>query len=156
MELALPQPLNRLRDRPGWILSLALHLGMVLLALWYLAGRPMVPAALPALPVELVRLGAGAARPAPRLPAQCRGAPRPARAAAPPARRRAPRCDGSSRWTNSPPSCRALAQLSAPDTSLSIGGGNGAGGAGNGNGAYGLKDFIRAQILAAAGLPDLS
>ena len=42
---------------------------------------------------------------------------------------------------------RALAQLSAPDTPLTIGGGAGDGGSGNGQGAYALRDFIRAQIL---------
>jgi len=143
--MAPDQPLQRLRDQPGWTLSLALHLGVILLALWYVAARPLLPAPLPTLPVELVALtpapGPSGAAPAPRS-----GAPRPRTAAA-------PKPEGvSPQGTEQPQDelsakLRALAQLSAPQTSLAIGGGNGEGGAGNGNGAYGLRDFIRAQIL---------
>jgi hypothetical protein len=137
--------MQHFRDRPGWALSLALHLGMVLLALWYLAGRPALPPALRTLPVELVRLaptpGPSGAQPAPHA-----GAPRPRQAAAPqpegvrPDAIQQPLDELSARL-------RALAQLSAPDTPLAVSGGNGEGGAGNGNGGYSLRDFIRAQIL---------
>jgi len=133
------------RDRPGWALSLALHLGMLLLALWYLAGRPALTPPLTTLPVELVALvpvpGPSGAQPAPRS-----GAPRPHPAAAPqlegvrPDATQQPEDELSAKL-------RGLAQLSAPDTPLAVGGGNGEGGAGNGNGAYALRDFIRAQIL---------
>ena len=144
--------LQHFRDRPGWALSAVLHLGMALLALWYLAGQPPITPPL-TLPVELVTLapvsGPSGAPPAPRS-----GAPRPRPAAAPqtegvkPDATRQPEDELSARL-------RALAQLSAPDTPLAVGGGNGDGGAGNGNGAYALRDFIRAQILRRW-LPSLS
>jgi hypothetical protein len=152
MAHALP-PLQHLRDRPGWALSLALHAVMALLALWYLAGRPALPPALPALPVELVTL-APAPAPSGAQPAPRAGAPRPRPAAAPkpegvkPDGQEQPLDELSARL-------RALAQLSAPDTPLAAGGGNGDGGAGNGAGGYALRDFIRAQILRRW-LPSLS
>ncbi len=145
--------LQQFRDRPGWALSLTLHLGMLLLALWYLAGQPALSPPTVTLPVELVAL-APAPGPSGAQPAPARGAPRPARAAAPQAEGvkpdavQQPLDELSARL-------RALAQLSAPDTQLALGGGNGDGGAGNGNGAYGLRDFIRAQILRRW-LPSLS
>ena len=145
--------LQQFRDRPGFALSLVLHLAMLLLALWYLAGRPTLTPPLVTLPVELVALvpapGPSGAQPAPH-----RGAPRPRPAAAPqaegvkPDATQQPEDELSARL-------RALAQLSAPDTPLAVGGGNGDGGAGNGNGAYALRDFIRAQILRRW-LPGLS
>lgn len=142
-------PLQRLRDRPGWALSLVLHAGMVLLALWYLAGRPALPPQLRTLPVDLVLLaptptpapGPSGAQPAPRT-----GAPRPRPAAAP--KPEGVRPDATEQPLDElSAKLRALAQLSAPDTPLTAGGGNGEGGAGNGSGGYALKDFIRAQIL---------
>jgi hypothetical protein len=145
--------LQRLRDRPGWALSLALHLGVALLAVWYLAARPALPPPLRTLPVELVALapapGPPGARPAPRA-----GAPRPRPAAA-------PKPEGVKPDAVAQPEdelsakLRALAQLSAPDTPLAVGGGKGDGGSGRGNGAYALRDFIRAQILRRW-LPGLS
>jgi hypothetical protein len=145
MALALPHPLQRLYDRPGWVLSLALHLGVVLLAIWYLAARPVLPPPQRALPVELVTLapasGPSGAQPAPRA-----GAPRPRPAAA-------PRPEGVKPDATEQPQdelsakLRALAQLSAPDTPLAVGGGTGEGGSGRGAGTYALRDFIRAQIL---------
>jgi len=142
-------PLQRLRDRPGWALSLALHTCMVLLALWYLAARPGLPPPLRSLPVDLVTLaptpaaapGRSGALPAPRA-----GAPQPRPAAA-------PRPEGVKPDATEQPldelsaKLRALAQLSAPQTTLSVGGGEGDGGAGRGQGGYALRDFIRAQIL---------
>ena len=139
--------LQHFRDRPGWALSLALHTSMVLLALWYLAGRPALPPGLRTLPVDLVMLApTPAPGPSGAVPAPKAGAPRPRPAAAPkpegvkPDATQQPEDELSAKL-------RALAQLSAPDTPLAVGGGNGQGGAGNGNGAYALKDFIRAQIL---------
>jgi hypothetical protein len=144
--------LHQFRDRPGWALSLSLHLGMLLLALWYLAGRPAITPPL-TLPVELVTLapvsGPSGAPPAPRS-----GAPRPRPAAAPQAEGVKP--DVTQQLEDELSArLRALAQLSAPDTSLAVGGGNGEGGAGDGTGGYALRDFIRAQILRRW-LPSLS
>ena len=140
-------PLQCLRDRPGWALSLALHTCVVLLALWYLAGRPALPPPLRTLPVDLVTLApAPAPGPSGALPAPRAGAPRPRPAAA-------PKLEGVKPNATEQPldelsaKLRALAQLSAPDTPLSVGGGNGESGAGKGNGGYALRDFIRAQIL---------
>jgi hypothetical protein len=151
--MAFAPALQHFRDRPGWALSLALHLAVALLALWYVAGRPALPPSLSTLPVDLVTLapapGPSGAQPAPR-----RGAPRPARAAAPqaegvkPEATQQPLDELSARL-------RALAQLRAPSTPLAIGGSTGDGGAGNGTGGYALRDFIRAQILRRW-LPDIS
>jgi len=151
--MAYALPLQHLRDRPGWALSLALHLGVVLLAVWYLAARPVLPPPQRALPVELVAL-APAPGPPGALPAPRAGAPRPRPAAAPkpegvkPDATEQPQDELSAKL-------RALAQLSAPDTPLAVGGGNGDGGSGHGSGAYALRDFIRAQILRRW-LPSLS
>lgn len=152
MAHALP-PLQHLRDRPGWALSAVLHLAMLLLAFLYLAARPVLPPALPALPVEIVRLmpvpGPSGAQPAPKA-----GAPRPRPAAA-------PQVEGVRPDAVAQPvdelsaKLRALAQLSVPDTNLAVGGGEGDGSGGRGNGAYALRDFIRAQILRRW-LPSLS
>ncbi|MBV9548846.1 MAG: hypothetical protein JO256_04140 [Alphaproteobacteria bacterium] len=137
--------LQQFRDRPGWALSLVLHLGMSLLALWYLAARPLLAPPSRTFPVDLVTLspapGASGALPAPRP-----GAPKPRPAAAPhpegvrPEAVQQPLDELSAKL-------RALAQLSAPETSLAAGGGNGDAGVGSGNGGYALRDFIRAQIL---------
>jgi hypothetical protein len=143
---------SRLRDEPGLALSLALHLLILLAALWYVAAQPVVHPPR-SLPVDLVVLQP-APGPAGAVPAPHPGAPRPQRAAAPvpegvrPQATQQPEDELTAKL-------RALAQLSAPDTPLAIGGGNGTGGAGSGNGAYGLKDFIRAQIMRRW-LPDLS
>lgn len=145
MPFALPYPLQRLRDQPGWAFSLALHLGVMLLALWYLAARPALPPPLRTLTVELVAM-TPAPGPSGALPAPKTGAPRPRPAAAPkpegvkPDATEQPQDELSAKL-------RALAQLSAPDTPLAIGGGNGDGGSGRGTGSYALRDFIRAQIL---------
>jgi hypothetical protein len=146
-------PLQRLRDRPGWALSLVLHLGVVLLALWYVAARPVLAPPLRTLPVELVAVaptpGPSGAQTAPKA-----GAPRPRAAAAPkpegvkPDATEQPQDELSAKL-------RALAQLSAPDTPLAVGGGAGDGGGGRGTGSYALRDFIRAQILRRW-LPSLS
>jgi hypothetical protein len=154
MAFALPQPLRRLREEPGIALSLTLHLLLVLLMLWYVAVRPVLPQQrFHTLPVEIVAMtavpGPSGAAPAPNV-----GTPRPQRAAAPvpegisPQGTEQPQDELSAKL-------RALAQLSAPDTPLAIGGGNGDASAGRGNGATALKDFIRAQILRRW-LPDLS
>jgi hypothetical protein len=154
MASALPQTLRRLRDEPGIALSVVLHLFFLLIALWYVAVRPVVPQQQAhSFPVDLVALTA-APGPTGARPAAHTGAPKPARQAAPvpegvrPLATQQPEDELSAKL-------RALAQLRAPDTSLAIGGGNGEAGAGNGNGAYGLRDFIRAQILRRW-LPDLS
>jgi hypothetical protein len=151
---ALPLTLRRLREEPGFALSLALHLFFLLMALWYVALRPVVPQQQThSFPVDLVALTA-APGPTGASPAAHKGAPKPERQAAPvpegvrPQATQQPEDELSAKL-------RALAQLRAPDTQLTIGGGNGEGGAGNGNGAYGLRDFIRAQILRRW-LPDLS
>jgi len=143
--MAFAPALQNFRDRPGWALSVVLHVALLLLAFLYLAARPVLPPALPTLPVEIVRLtpapGPSGAQPAPRA-----GAPRPRPAAA-------PQVEGVRSDATAQPldelsaKLRALAQLSAPDTNLAVGGGEGDGGGGRGNGAYALRDFIRAQIL---------
>jgi hypothetical protein len=154
MAFTLSQTLRRLRKEPGFTLSLALHLFLLLVVLWYVTARPEMPQQpLHALPVDLVALtaapGLTGARPMPRS-----GAPRPTPQAAPvpegvrPQATEQPQDELSAKL-------RALAQLRAPDTPLAVGGGNAEGGAGNGTGAYGLRDFIRAQILRRW-LPDLS
>jgi hypothetical protein len=152
MTHALPS-WQQLRDRPGWALSLALHAAMALLALWYVAGRPALPPPLPTLPVDLVTL-APAPGPAGAMPAPRAGAPRPRIAAA-------PKPEGVRPNATEQPldelsaKLRALAQLSAAETPLAVGGGTGDGGAGAGQGGYALRDFIRAQILRRW-LPSLS
>ena len=145
--MTLAPTLQQLRDRPGWALSLALHGGMILLALWYLAGHPGLSPPPLTFPVDLVMLaptpapGPSGAQPAPKA-----GAPKPRPAAAP--KPEGVRPDATEQPLDElSAKLRALAQLSAPDTPLAVGGGNGEGGGGNGNGAYALKDFIRAQIL---------
>jgi hypothetical protein len=145
--MTLAPALQQFRDRPGWALSLVLHTGMVLLALWYLAGRPALPPQLRTLPVDLVMLApTPAPGPSGALPAPKAGAPQPRPAAA-------PKPEGVKPDATEQPldelsaKLRALAQLSTPDTPLAVGGGTGEGGGGNGNGAYALRDFIRAQIL---------
>jgi hypothetical protein len=147
--------LQHVRDRPGWALSLALHTCMVLLALWYVAGRPALPPPLRTLPVDLVTLAPSPAPgPAGALPAPRAGAPRPRIAAA-------PKPEGVKPDATEQPldelsaKLRALAQLSVPSTTLSVGGGEGDGGAGRGQGGYALRDFIRAQIMRRW-LPGLS
>jgi hypothetical protein len=141
-----PAPaLQHFRDRPGWALSLALHFGVLLLALWYMAAQPALPPQLRALPVDLVA-PAPAPGPSGAAPAPRPGAPRPRLATAP--QTEGVRPDATRQPLDElDAKLRGLAQLSAPDTKLVLGGGNGDGGAGNGNGAYALKDFIRAQIL---------
>jgi hypothetical protein len=138
--------LQHFRDRPGWALSALLHAAMLLLIFWYLAARPVTAPPLPALPVDLVMLNPVAPGPSGAQPEPHAGAPRPRPAAAPipegvrPDATQQPEDELSAKL-------RALAQLSAPETALSVGGGEGDGAGGRGNGAYALKDFIRAQIL---------
>lgn len=141
---------------PGVLLSLALHVLLVLMALWYVSHRPALTSdRLRALPVELVIGGtmsqdAGTA-PAARLQV---ARPRPESAPAPegvsPQGTREPEDELSAKL-------RALAQLKSSDTALPNADNSAAPGAGDGGGEgnYALKDFIRAQILRRW-LPDLS
>jgi hypothetical protein len=146
------------RDWKGPALSLLLHVGFLLAAIWVLAQRSEVQkTVLRALPVELVlggSLGQDDTRPAARLQV------------APPHRESAPVPEGvSPKGTKEPEDelsakLRALAQLKSDATTLPNADNNaaasdGAGGGGGGEGNYPLKDFIRAQILRRW-LPDLS
>jgi hypothetical protein len=152
---ALFQARAERRDWKGLAGSLALHGLFLLAALWYLAHRVEVPAAVfRVLPVEIViggASGAGDTAPAARLQV------------APPHRESAPTPQGTNPNGKAQPQdelsaqLRALAHLEAPPSTLpnadnaAAPGGSG-GGLGEGN--YALKDFIRAQILRRW-LPDL-
>lgn len=138
----------------GIALSLALHVLLLLAALWFLAHRPRMEPAPPVLPIELVV-------------AQETSAPGPSASAAAPARSRARQVQDSApvpRGTRpdsaKPPldemtaRLQALAQL-RQDSALPRADNDGPGGNGSGAGSYSLKDFVRAQILRRW-LPDLS
>ena len=146
------------RDWKGPALSLLLHLGLLLAALWYVSHRPDVQKTVfRTLPVELVlggSLGQTDSRPAAKLQV------------APPHPDSAPVPEGTSpKGTKQPEDelsarLRALAQLKSDDTALpnadnSAAASDGRGGEGGGEGNYALKDFIRAQILRRW-LPDLA
>jgi hypothetical protein len=141
----------------GGALSLLLHGLLLLLAVAYLAHRPVLKqVSLHSYPVEIV-IGQ-ASTPG---PSTSEAAPKPARA-----RRQitaAPRKEGvSPKGTRQPEDelsakLRALAQLRQPDNAAlaDAAAASAGGGHGNGAGAYTLKDFVRAQILRRW-LPDLS
>jgi len=148
-------------DRQDWwrggALSLLLHGLIFLLAMTYLAHRPVLkPVSFHSLPVEIIIGQAGTPG-----PSTTEASPRPARARQ--QQQAAPRKEGvSPKGTKQPEDelsakLRALAQLRQPDdaslpdaATASAGGGHG-----TGAGAYTLKDFVRAQILRRW-LPDLS
>jgi hypothetical protein len=142
---------------PAVLLSIVLHGLFLLLALWYVAYRPVLTRTqFRALPVELV-IGGGAGQAATAAPAT-------QLQVAPPHPESAPVPEGvSPKGTKQPEDelsakLRALAQLKTPDAALPNADNTtmpGGGGGGDGEGNYALKDFIRAQILRRW-LPDLS
>lgn len=141
----------------GGALSLLLHGLLLVLALTYLAYRPVLKqTSFHSFPVEIV-IGQ-ATTPG---PSTTEASPRPARAQR--QIQAAPRKEGVSPTGTRQPEdeltakLRALAQLrqsddaALPDAARASAGG----GQGSGGGAYTLKDFVRAQILRRW-LPDLS
>jgi hypothetical protein len=138
-------------------LSLALHGLMLLLALWYVAHRPIVDQTqLRALPVELVIGGAmsqgSSSAPATRLQV---AHPHPESTPVPHGVRPNATKDLEDELSAK---LRAMAQLKTPDAALPNADNNAApegSGDGTGEGNYALKDFIRAQILRRW-LPDLA
>lgn len=147
----------RSKNRPGILLSLALHGLLLLLALWYVAHRPIIDRTqLRALPVELViggSMGQGASpTPATRLQV---ARPHPESTPVPQGVRPNATTDLEDELSAQ---LRAMAQLKTPDAHLpnaDISTAPGGGGDGTGEGNYALKDYIRAQILRRW-LPDLS
>jgi hypothetical protein len=147
------------RQARGWwrggALSLLLHGVMLLLAIAYLAHRPVVkPVSFHSLPVEIV-IGQ-ASTPG---PSTTEASPRASRARA--QQQAAPRKEGiSPKGTKQPEDelsakLRALARLHQPDDGGAAAVGSAGGGHGSGAGAYTLRDFVRAQILRRW-LPDLA
>jgi hypothetical protein len=144
--------------RGGWrggALSLLLHGLMLLLALAYLAHRPVLPqTTFHTLPIEIV-IGQASTPGSSTTEAS----PRVSRARA--QQLAAPQKEGvSPRGTKQPQDelsakLRALAQLSQPDDGGTAATSSAGGGQGSGAGAYTLRDFVRAQILRRW-LPDLS
>jgi len=147
----------RTKNGPGILLSLALHGLLLLLALCYLAYRPVFrDTQLRALPVELViggSMGQGASpMPATRLQV---ARPHPESTPVPQGVRPDATKDLEDELSAR---LRAMAQLKTPDAALPNADNNaapGGSGDGTGEGNYALKDFIRAQILRRW-LPDLS
>ena len=147
----------RFKNGPGVLLSLLLHGLLLLLALWYLAYRPVLrDTPLRALPVELViggSMGQGASPvPAARLQV---ARPHPESTPVPQGVRPNATTDLEDELSAK---LRAMAQLKTADASLpnaDISTAPGGGGDGTGEGNYALKDYIRAQILRRW-LPDLS
>lgn len=142
---------------PGVLLSVALHLLLLLAALWYVHQRPaLTETELRALPVELV-IGGTMGQKSSTAPATRVEVARPHPESAPVPEGTSPR------GTKQPEDelsarLRALAQLKTPDAALSNADNTaapGGTGSGEGEGNYALKDFIRAQILRRW-LPDLS
>ena len=142
---------------PGIILSLALHLLLLLMAVWYVRERPaLTDTQLRALPVDLVLGGT--------MGQQSSTAPATRLEVARPHPESAPVPEGTNpKGTKEPEDelsaqLRALAQLKTPDAALPNADNTaapGGTGSGEGEGNYALKDYIRAQILRRW-LPDLS
>lgn len=147
----------RSKNRPGILLSLALHGLLLLLALWYVAHRPIIDRTqLRALPVELVIGGSmvQGASPTPATRLQV-ARPHPESTPVPQGVRPNATTDLEDELSAQ---LRAMAQLKTPDAHLpnaDISTAPGGGGDGTGEGNYALKDYIRAQILRRW-LPDLS
>ncbi len=147
----------RSKNGPGILLSLALHGLLLLLALWYLAYRPVLrDTPLRAFPVELVIGGSMGQGPSPKPATQVQVArPRPESTPVPQGVRPDATRDMEDELSAK---LRAMAQLKTADAALpnaDISTAPGGGGDGTGEGNYALKDFIRAQILRRW-LPDLS
>jgi hypothetical protein len=142
---------------PGVLLSVALHLLLLLLAIWYVRERPtLTETQFHALPVDLV-IGGTMGQQASTAPATRLEVARPHPQSAPepegtnPKGTKEPEDELSARL-------RALAQLKTPDAALPNADNTaapGGTGSGEGEGNYALKDFVRAQILRHW-LPDLS
>lgn len=133
----------------GLALSVALHLLLLLAALWYVGHRPPLPqTSRPVLPVDLVVAeqskapGPSATQAAPRRQtARQRKESAPVPEGTRPNAIRQPEDELSAKL-------RALAQLRQPEADLPRADNEAsAGGNGSGAGAYSLKDFVRAQIL---------
>jgi hypothetical protein len=154
--IALTKVKARLREEwGGMALSLALHVLLLLAALWFLAHRPHAEPQAPVLPIELV-VAEETSAPGPSATAAA-----PARSQARPVQDSTPVVRGTRPDSVKPPvdemtaRLQALAQLRQPDSALPRADNDGPGGNGSGAGSYSLKDFVRAQILRRW-LPDLS
>jgi hypothetical protein len=146
------------------LLSLLLHGLLLLLALWYLAHRPIIDQTqLRAFPVELVIGGTMSQGASPTQAARLQVAPpHPESTPVPQGVRPNAIKDLEDELSAK---LRAMAQLKTPDAALPNAdnsaashdavANDGGGGDGTGEGNYALKDFIRAQILRRW-LPDLS
>ncbi len=148
---------TRLREEwGGMALSLALHILLLLAALWYLAQRPTLPQTpFRFLPVDLV-VSQQTTAPGPSASEAA-----PARAEAQQRQDSAPVPQGTRPDSVKPPvdeltaRLQALALMRQPDSALPRADNDGPGGSGRGAGSYSLKDFVRAQILRRW-WPDLS
>jgi hypothetical protein len=146
------------REWGGVAFSLLFHGLLLLVALWYVAHRPVAQqASFRTLPVELVIGGA-------MNEATTQSPPAAKMQVARPHPESAPVPEGTSPHGTKEPEdelsakLRALAQLKTPDAALPNADNSaapGGAGSGGGEGNYALKDFIRAQILRRW-LPDLS